>query len=69
MQQVVHIDPETCSVRDMEVRLNEAIDTAMSTAARERSGGVLVTRHSPAHFTVAITAQVPYGWVREHDET
>ncbi|WP_285289315.1 hypothetical protein [Arthrobacter sp. ISL-48] len=41
----------------------------MSMATRERSGGVLVTRHSPAHFTVAITAEVPYGWVREHDET
>lgn len=69
MQQVVRIPLGTGSGRDVEVRLNEAIDTAMSTAARERSGGVLVTRHSPTHFTVTITAQVPYGWVREHDET
>ncbi|MBT2548997.1 hypothetical protein [Arthrobacter sp. ISL-65] len=69
MQLVIRISPETCSKRDVDVRLNEAIDTAMSMATRERSGGVLVTRHSPAYFTVSITAEVPYGWVREHDET
>jgi hypothetical protein len=68
MQQIIRFSPQTCSQKDVDVRLNEAIDTAMSMATRERRGGVLVTRHSPLHFTVAITAQVPYGWVREHDE-
>lgn len=66
MHQVIHISPESCSERD--IRLNEAIDTAMGIATRDRTGGVLVTRHAPAHFTVAITAEVPYGQVTEHDE-
>ncbi|TPV51142.1 hypothetical protein FJ661_10315 [Pseudarthrobacter phenanthrenivorans] len=68
MQLVVRLPPETCSGRDVEVRLNEAIDTAMS-AGRGTERRALVTRHSPAHFTVAFTAQVLYGWVREQDET
>lgn len=64
---IATITPETPTERD--TRLNEAIDQAMSTAARARSGGVLVTRHAPAHFTVAVTNQVPYGQVEELDAT
>lgn len=64
---IATITPETPSERD--TRLNEAIDQAMSTAARARSGGVLVTRHTPGHFTVAVTNQVPYGQVEELDAT
>lgn len=67
MKQVIHVSPETCSERD--TRLNEAIDTAMSIAVKDWAGGILVTRHAPAHFTVSITGEVPYGQVREHDET
>ena len=67
MHQVLHFSPETCSERD--ARLNEAIDAAMSMASKDRTGGVLVTRHSPTHFTVTITAEVPYGQTQELDET
>lgn len=66
MQQVIHVSTGSCSERDL--RLNEAIDTAMSMATRDRIGGVLVTRHAAAHFTVSITPEVPYGQVKEHDE-
>ncbi len=67
MNQVLHFSPETCAERD--ARLNEAIDAAISMASKARAGGVLVIRHSPAHFTVTVTAEVPYGQVRELDET
>lgn len=63
MQQVIHVSPETGSETDL--RLNAAIDIAMSIATRDRAGGILVTRHAPAHFTVDITPEVPYGQVRE----
>lgn len=67
MQQVIHVSPETRSERD--IRLNAAIDMAMSIATKDRSGGILITRHAPAHFTVAITSEVPYGQVREAEGT
>ena len=63
MQQVIHLLPETCAEKDL--RLNAAIDMAMSIATKDRTGGILVTRHAPAHFTVAISSEVPYGQVRE----
>lgn len=67
MQQDIHVSPETIAERDL--RLNAAIDMAMSIAIRAREGGILVTRHAPAHFTIAITPDVPYGQVREADGT
>ncbi|WP_457965552.1 hypothetical protein M1E17_03760 [Arthrobacter sp. D1-29] len=67
MQQVIHVSPETSSERDL--RLNAAIDVAMSIAIKDRAGGILITRNAPAIFTVAITPEVPYGLVREADGT
>lgn len=60
MHDVIHISPATCSGRD--IRLNAAIDAAMSLAARDRAGGILVTKLVPAHFTVTITPDVFTGW-------
>ncbi|MGX1160950.1 hypothetical protein FBY31_0684 [Arthrobacter sp. SLBN-100] len=65
MQQVIHLSSQTSPERD--IRLNAAIDSAMSIATKDRAGGILITRHAPAHFTVAITPEVPYGQVREID--
>jgi hypothetical protein len=66
-QVVATITAENVTERD--IRLNEATDKAMSIASKGRSGGILITRHKPEHFTVAVTNQVPYGQVRESDET
>jgi hypothetical protein len=66
MQQVIHLSSQTFPDRD--IRLNAAIDSAMSMATKNRAGGILVTRHAPAHFTVAITPEVPYGQVRETND-
>lgn len=65
MQQVIHVSPETSLERDL--RLNAAIDMAISLATRDRAGGILVTRHAPTCFTVEVTSEVPYGQVREAD--
>lgn len=65
-QIVATITAENVTERD--TRLNEATDVAMSVATN-RSAGVLVVRHKPEQFTVTVTDQVPYGQVREHDET
>jgi hypothetical protein len=40
----------------------------MSIATKDRAGGILITRHTPTHFTVAITSEVPYGQVREAED-
>ena len=66
MQQVIHVFPVTRLERDL--RLNAAVDTAIKVATRDRLGGILVTRHTPAHFTVSTTADVPYGHVAEADD-
>jgi hypothetical protein len=45
--------------------LNAAVDLALEHAMKGRRHGILVTRHSPASFTVAVSAKVPYGSTEE----
>ena len=48
-------------------RLDAAEKSAQERALREGSHGILVTRHGPTSFTVALSADVPYGTTQERD--
>ena len=48
--------------------LNAAVELAQQHAIREGKHGVLVTRHGPASFTVAVSGDVPYGITLERDQ-
>ena len=50
-------------------RLHELLDNAEAalrqTAMRWRTAGILVTRHSPGRYTLALCDAVPFGETRE----
>ena len=46
-------------------QLDHAEVLAQQAAMKDRTGGVLITRHSPDRFTVAVSETVPYGLTRE----
>lgn len=48
-------------------RLEAAERSAQERALREGSHGILVTRLGPTSFTVALSADVPYGITQERD--
>jgi hypothetical protein len=48
--------------------LNAAVELAQQQALNEGRPGILVTRHGPASFTVAVSADVPFGITREHEQ-
>ena len=45
--------------------LNAAVDLALEHATKEARHGPLVTRHTPASFTVDVSTDVPYGMTQE----
>ena len=47
--------------------LNAAVESVMGAALRHRTHGILVTRHDDRHFTVGLSAAVPFGYTVEHD--
>jgi hypothetical protein len=51
----------------IEEHLNRAVELARQRAEEEGRHGVLVTRHGPASFTVAVSADVTYGITRERE--
>jgi hypothetical protein len=48
-------------------RLDAAEKLAQERALREGLHGILVTRYEPTSFTVAVSADVPYGTTQERD--
>ncbi len=48
----------------MDAELNAAVDMSREKAMRDRHG-VLITRHASDSFTVAVSADVPYGITQE----
>jgi hypothetical protein len=48
----------------IEERLNAAVQDLQTVAART-GHGILVTRLSPGQYTIALSAQVPFGQTRE----
>jgi hypothetical protein len=51
--------------RLIEEELNAAVELARQQAIKEGRHGILITRHTPASFTVAVSTDVPYGITRE----
>jgi hypothetical protein len=49
----------------LERDLNEAELLVRQEAMKARNGGVLITRLSGSHFTVALSDSVPFGLTRE----
>jgi hypothetical protein len=49
--------------------LNAAVELAQRHAMGEGKHGVLVTRHWPSSFTVAVSGDVPYGITQERDHS
>ncbi|SDL16735.1 hypothetical protein [Arthrobacter sp. ok362] len=47
--------------------LNAAVELAQQPAMGEGKHGVLVERHGPASFTVAVRGYVPYGITQERE--
>lgn len=48
--------------------LNTAVEKAQAHARTEAWQGILVTRHSPDLYTVALSSLVPYGQTFERDD-
>jgi hypothetical protein len=51
--------------QQIEDDLNAAVELIRQEAIKEGLYGILVTRHGPASFTVAMSAEVPYGLIGE----
>jgi hypothetical protein len=49
--------------------LNAAVELAQRHAMGEGKHGVLVTRHGPVSFTVAVSREVPYGITQEREHS
>ncbi|MET3948356.1 hypothetical protein ABIB49_003077 [Arthrobacter sp. UYCu512] len=47
--------------------ITHAVQTAQEHSMREGWQGILVTRHHPGLYTVALSAEVPYGLIIERD--
>ncbi|MFI2565221.1 hypothetical protein ACIPY3_15825 [Paenarthrobacter sp. NPDC089714] len=45
--------------------LDRAVDTLIESAAAEANCGILVTRHEPGTYTVALDESVPFGQTHE----
>jgi hypothetical protein len=50
----------------MERQLDEVVDAALTQAMREGRQGILVIQHDTVSFTVDLSAAVPFGLTREH---
>ncbi|PVZ54056.1 hypothetical protein [Arthrobacter sp. H-02-3] len=51
----------------IEENLNAALDVALEHAMKDGRFGILVTRHGHTRFTVALSADVPYGQTMEEN--
>lgn len=45
--------------------LDRAVDTLIESAAADANCGILVTRHEPGTYTVALDESVPFGQTHE----
>jgi len=53
--------------KDRDEEINEAVSRAHASSETLGWMGVMVTRHSPSVFTVALSENVPYGVTAERD--
>jgi hypothetical protein len=61
-------DFDVATVQERDFELDRALTTAKFRAALGRKLGIVVTRHDFCRFSVALTAEVPYGTIQEHDQ-
>lgn len=59
-----HIEVHVAASQLVDEELDSAVAVLQPAALDERHG-VLVTRHSPRHYSVAISAAVPFGTIME----
>jgi hypothetical protein len=67
MNQVI-ANVRIASRTEMDETLDAAIAAAQSEALADRDRGVLVTRHDFDSFSIALSPDVPFGLIREHDQ-
>lgn len=65
MTSLNHIDIYVTTPTTVDSQLDTAVD-ALRPAAAQNQYGVLVTRHSPHYYSVAVSAAVPFGTIMEH---
>ncbi|MEZ2391145.1 hypothetical protein AB6813_16670 [bacterium RCC_150] len=53
------------SVEEAHAGLDQAVNTLIEAAAENGRCGILVTRHEPGSYTVALDESVPFGQTRE----
>lgn len=68
MQTPIAVTVTAADRASMESRLDDAVDLVRTEALKERSRGILVTRHDYRSFTVILSDKVPFGLTREHQE-
>ncbi|MCX2748750.1 hypothetical protein OOZ51_13145 [Arthrobacter sp. MI7-26] len=59
------IDIQVKSRHALDDQLAAAVQHLQETALRERTRGILITRHRPGHYTAELSEQVPFGITRE----
>ena len=59
------IDIHVTSRHALDASLDEAVKNLQELAMRTRTGGILVARNKPGHYTAALSDQVPFGLTRE----
>ena len=59
-----YVEVRVESARQIEERLNAAVQDLQPLAARARNG-ILVTRLNPGHFSISLSKEVPFGLTRE----
>lgn len=60
-------DVEVHNAAEKDMQLTFALGNAIRAAQKDRTCGVLVTRHHYTRFTVSLSPTVPYGQTRELD--
>ena len=59
------IDIHVTSRPALDARLETAVRDLQELARLRGAKGILVTRHSPGHYSAALTESVPFGLTRE----
>ena len=65
-QESAHVEVLVGTQEQLHDLLSDAEAALLPAATRERSAGILITRHSPRRYTVALCDAVPFGETREY---
>lgn len=59
------IDIHVNSLHVLDDQLEAAVQNLQKAALRDKTRGILITRHQPGHYTAELSQQVPFGMTRE----